>query len=62
MASKVSEKKTASAHGAWKTEAYKDSDENEMNLLKAQAIGYAQATSIHGFAYLGEEGRAIIER
>ena len=54
--------KTASGPGAWDAEIYKDSDENELNVLKAQAVGYAQATSIHGFAYLGEEGRSRIER
>ena len=60
--SETSDKKTSATVGAWEAEIYQDSDENEFNVLKAQSIGYAQATSIHGFAYLGEEGRSIIER
>ena len=47
--------------GAW--EIYRDDlDDNELNTLRRQARDYAGATSIHGFAYLGEEGRSFIEK
>ena len=45
---------------AWPLPGYYDPE--KPSSMKKQLKEYAQSTSIHGFAYIGEDGRSIIER
>ena len=38
------------------------SNMGKLQTLKLMAKGYAEATGIHGIAYLGEEGRSPVEK